>query len=208
MSAAGAPLTPPPDFVVLARAVSEVATQMSRLPPYVASNNLEGMFARLRAQVREDVRAEVQVGRSEVQACRAEVQVGRAEVQACRAEVQACRAEVQALRLEFKAELWNVAARSQNAWVRKPDALLVRLHNVASNAPIMPFPSTTAELALMSRKFDSLILLSRSSTWLIARMRILEAELGVVLRALELPVNGSHSEKRERLRAAAGLPTC
>ncbi|KAI9823253.1 MAG: hypothetical protein M1826_000196 [Phylliscum demangeonii] len=180
MSAAGAPPTPPPDFVVLSRAVGEVATQISRIPQYVASNNLEAMFARLRAEIRADIRAEVQV----------------------------VSAQVEALRLQFSAERWNAAVRSQNAWIRKSDTPLAPLHNAVTNAPIPTFPSTSAELNAMSREFDSLIPLSRSSTSLIARMRVLEAELGVVLRALDLPVTGNALEKRDRLRTAAGLPTC
>ncbi|KAH0536481.1 hypothetical protein FGG08_006662 [Glutinoglossum americanum] len=88
----------------------------------------------------------------------------------------------QSLKAELKAERVNNISRLQNSSVTHPDQHLAVLHSYVDNTPLPNFPATPADIPDLSN-----------------------ANLGVILRQLELSVAGDRLEKEGRLRVAIGL---
>ncbi|KAH0537298.1 hypothetical protein FGG08_005888 [Glutinoglossum americanum] len=84
--------------------------------------------------------------------------------------------------LSLKAERVNNISRLQNSSVTRPNQHLAVLHSYADNTPLPNFPDTPAAISGLSN-----------------------ANLGVLLRQLELSVAGDRLEKEGRLRVAIGL---
>ncbi|KAH0547758.1 hypothetical protein FGG08_000015 [Glutinoglossum americanum] len=82
----------------------------------------------------------------------------------------------------LKAERVNNISRLQNSSVTRPNQHLAVLHSYADNTPLPNFPDTPAAISGLSN-----------------------ANLGVLLRQLELSVAGDRLEKEGRLRVAIGL---
>ncbi|OCK91300.1 uncharacterized protein K441DRAFT_664946 [Cenococcum geophilum 1.58] len=86
------------------------------------------------------------------------------------------------LRVVLAATEHNTVARVANSHVNRPNVPLMALHDLATGAPIPGFPGTIAQITAMQG-----------------------ADVNNVLMALNLPVNGTVPERRQRLRLHIGL---
>ena len=96
----------------------------------------------------------------------------------------------------------NNIARLQNSSITRPDQRLAVLQSYTDNVPIPNFPQTPAGISgLSSKLFHKL----QSYKLLMSAKWPIDANLGLILRHLELSVAGDRQEKEGRLRVAIGL---